>query len=97
MRHLECFLQLRIIKTRAQAAGSEQWQADLRLEQPRAAAAVEQPGEFAAGTAGAGSQANAREEGGARCSDIRVGRAQTVLGLENIGPPLQQVVGQPGG
>ena len=89
LRHADVFLDLAVIQAGLQAAGVEDRQADLRLEQPATRATVEQSGQVRAQTAGIGGQADAREERRAGGADIGVGRFQRVLGGQNVRAPLQ--------
>ena len=89
LRHADVFLDLAVIQAGLQAAGVEDRQADLRLEQPATRAAIEQSGQVRAQAAGIGGQADAREECRAGGADIGVGRFQRVLGGQNVRAPLQ--------
>src|SRR5690606_13890716 len=88
--HPYVFLDLRVVKIRAQFAGMEDRQADLRHETPAAGASVEQPAHLAAGAPGSRSQGKIGKRGRGRGSYVGIGGVQAMLGGADIRASLQQ-------
>jgi hypothetical protein len=72
-------------------------QADLWREAPGARAALKEVGKTDACRAGNRGQADTREEGCARRTDVGVGGFERMFGLQDVGPLLLQVGRQPRG
>ena len=93
---VDVLLDFRVVQAGLQAAGVEDRQVDLRLEQPGALAAREQVAHVGAQAAGVGRQADAWEERCAGGADIGIGGLEQVFGFLDVRAALEDVGRQAG-